>query len=103
VKINEGGQVTMKEEIIKKDLYTKEEELLGDELCDMMNADKELKSYFGDLATQFLKDFAKSIIKAYLDKDTQKGQKAFDLMQDGIKALVMHVYIKVMIKKKEIK
>lgn len=101
VKINEGGYVTMKDEERKK--LHGEEAKLGNEMCDIINDDPKLKRYFAEFTKDLLLEFAQDIIKAYMKKDEQLRdetvQKAFDL----IKALTMQMYVKVSMKKKEVK
>ena len=100
VEINEGGKVTMKEQ---EKMYTEEEEKLGDELCSMINADKELQMFFKERAGSILKKFAGGIIMAWTKKDKEMAKVATQEAGETLKALIMHVYIKVMIRKQEVK
>ena len=102
VKINGGGKVSMKGEPIGS-MYTKEEQLLGDEVCELVNADKELKHFFATTCFKILREFAGDINKAFNAKDKEEGKRVWQKNVDLIKALSMHIYIKVSMKKKEAK
>jgi len=102
VKINEGGKIIMKGET-KGSMYTKEEQLLGDKICDLVNTDKELKHFFAETSFNVLKGFAGDINRAFDARDKIEGDRVMHKYVDLIKALAMHVYIKVMIKKKGVK
>ena len=102
VKIDEGGFVTMKDEE-KKKLYTEKEAKLGEKFCATINADKELKNFHAERGAFILKEFAKTIILAYLKKDTQLTQEALNRAGELLKALTTHIHIKVKIKEKEVK
>lgn len=102
VKINGGGKVSMKGET-EGSMYTKEEQILSDEVCDLVNADKELKHFFATTCFKILREFAGDITKAFNAKDKEEGKRVMQNNVDLIKALAMHVYIKVMMKKKEVK
>lgn len=102
VKINEGGKVTMEDET-EGIMYTKEEEKLGDEVCDLVNADKVLKHFFATTCFNVLKTFAVDINRAFKAQDKKEGERVMRANVDLIKSLAMHVYIKVTMKKKEVK
>ena len=102
VKINEGGKVIMKGET-KGSMYTDEEAKLGDEVCEAVNADQKLKSFYAERTTFILKELSKTMILAYSRKDKKLAQKALNLAGEMLKALTMHVYIKVTVKEKGVK
>jgi len=81
--------------------YTEEENVLGDEFCDRINSNPELKKFFQVQTTKALKTFAAEMIKSCMLKDVKKGRKALEDVGEIIKAITTHVYIKVMIMKRE--
>lgn len=102
VKINEGGKVSMKDET-KGSMYTKEEQKLGDEICNIVNADKELKVFFKEQLTKILQTYVAETIMAWEKQDRQRMGKATKEVGELLKALTTHVYIKVRIKKQAVK
>jgi hypothetical protein len=83
--------------------YTKEEEELCVKLCTAINADKELAMFFKERLGIILKKFAKDIIFAYTIRDKQQAKATTMKAGEMVKALIMHMYVKVKIKEKEVK
>ena len=83
--------------------YNEEEVKMIEELCDTINADKELQLQFKELAVKTLRKFAKGMIFAYTIKDKQIAAGATEQAGEEIKALAAHMYVKVTMKKKEVK
>lgn len=83
--------------------YTKEEEELSKELCATINADKELAMFFKERLGSTLRKFAKDIMFAYTIKDRQQAKATTQETGEMVKALIMHMYVKVKIKEKEVK
>ena len=81
--------------------YTEEEEALSTELCDAVNADKELQKFFRERAGSILKKFAGEIITAWTKNNKQAAKEATQEAGEMLKALTMHVYVKVVVKKKD--
>ena len=81
--------------------YTEEEEALSAELCDAINADKELQKFFKERVGSILKQFASEIIMAWTKNDKQSAKKAIQEAGEMLKALTMHMYVKVVVKKKD--
>lgn len=83
--------------------YNKEEEALCYELCNMINADKELKGFFKKRVTKILQTFMEDVVVGRMMKDTKRvGDSAMEATE-MIKALTMHVYVKVTMKKQATK
>ena len=81
--------------------YTKEEEELSTKFCAAINADKELAMFFKERLGSILQTFAKDIIFAYTVKDQQQAKATTAEAGEMVKALTMHMYVKVKIKEKE--
>jgi hypothetical protein len=99
VKINGGGKITMKDET-KEVTYTEEEEKLSVELCSAINADKELAMFFKQRLGSILKKFAGEILLAFKVNDREKAKQVTMDTGEQVKALTMHMYVKVKVKKK---
>ena len=101
VKINEGGQVTIMDEKkeINNSMYTAEECILGDEVCRLINADKELKVFFREKLADTLQTYAVEVTTAYQTKDKQRAADATCKAAELFKALIMHIYLKVVPKR----
>ena len=80
-------------------MYTPEECVLGQEVCRLINADKELKVFFREKIGDALQAYATEVIKAWEAKDHPRAAKAASNAAETIKALVMHIYLKVVPKK----
>lgn len=75
------------------------EGVLGKEICDAINADVELKRLFTKATGKILSDFAVSEVKAHKTLDMKEGQAIMQKAVNLLKALTMHVCIKVIIKR----
>ena len=84
---------------MKGSMYTEEEKLLGDEVCRLVNEDKELKHFFAKISYATLKDFAGEITEAFKVQDKKQGAEVMQKYTDLVKALAMHIYIKVVPKR----
>ena len=81
--------------------YTEEEEALSVELCDAINADKELQKFFRERLGSILREFAEGVVTAAVAKDRQSLKKQVKRTGEMIKGLAMHMHVKVMVKKKD--
>lgn len=101
VRINEGGKVFMKEK--ERSKVDKEEDAIGKEFCDAINADKKLQVFFAEKISVILKTFAKEIIISYTVKDKVKASAVMQRAGEAVKGLTTFMHTKVMMKKKEVK
>jgi len=81
--------------------YTKEEEKWGDDMCDTINADKELKGFYVKALGAVLKNFVMDTLKAHKENDVEEGVAVMNKAVDMIKALTVHMHVKVLTKQKE--
>jgi len=81
--------------------YTKEEVKLGDAMCDTINADAELKKFYVGALSTVLKDFVIGTVKAHRENDVKEGTAVMNKAINAIRALTMHVHVKVLTKQKE--
>ena len=79
--------------------YTEEEEALCVELCDTINKDKELAMFFKERGGSILKKFAGGIIMAWTKKDRKMAKEVTQEAGEELKALTMHMHVKVVAKK----
>ena len=80
--------------------YTEEEEALSAEFCDAINADKELQQFFRERVGSILGKFAAEIIMAWRKTNKQLAKETTQEAGEMLKALTMHMYVKVVVKKK---
>lgn len=84
-------------------LYTDEERELSSIMCDAINADKELKVFFKETLGKTLQKFYTDMLEAQAERDVTKIGMVTQQTAEVIKALAMHMHVKVVVKKKEAK
>jgi len=82
-------------------LYTDEERNLGDAMCNTINADKELKVFFKEILGKTLQNFYTNMVNAQAENNVAKVTAIMQQTAEIIKALAMHMHVKVVVKQKE--
>jgi len=86
--------------MLNKITYTKEEEKLGDAMCDTINADTELKKFYVRALSAVLKDSVIGTVKAHRENDVKEGTAVMNKAINMIRGLTMHMHVKVLTKQK---
>lgn len=92
-----------KEHLKERGAFTKAEDEVCDRLCDAINNDKDLKSYFSSFVTNLLRVFLSEMAHAQSEGDRKYAQEAAEKAGDKIRAIITYLYIKVPMNKEEVK
>ena len=88
-----------KEYLKERGKFTKAEDKVCDRLCDAINNDKDLKSYFSSFVTSLLRIFLLEMAHAQSNGDRKYAQAAAEKAGDKIRAIIVYLYIKVPVSK----
>ena len=87
-----------KDYLKERGVFTRAEDKVCAELCDTMNRNKDLKSYFSSFVTDLLKVFQSEMAHAQSEGDSEYAQEATEKAGDKIRAITTYLYIKVSMK-----